>query len=698
MEDVLVALRRIPFGRILLAFATGILLQYHCGFSAMLLVILAIILTGFLAGYLFLPVSRRFAVRWVQGILIITLLVVAGCAGVQLHQVQQQRQWYGHSGNGSRSLVVTVEEQPVEKTASWKAMVSVQAVGDSSGWKTAKGNLLIYFKKDTKTAAPAYGSQLVVYNKKLQPITGYGNPGAFDYAAYSARQQLFHQVYLLPGDYVVLNATHGSWLTRQLNQCRHFLLTTIHRYLPDKQAAGLAAALLMGYRADIDRELLNAYVQTGIVHIIAISGMHLAMIYGLLYLLLSKLGNGRYGRVLRAVIILGVLWLFTLLAGGAPSILRSAVMFSLIITGETFYKRHNACNNLAASAFLLLVINPFYLWDIGFQLSYAAVFGVVLFYKHIYGIVTWQNRLLNHLWQLMAVTLAAQVFTLPVLLFHFHQFPVFFLLANLVAVPLSGLILYLGMLVLVFCWWPFVAALAGRCAVGLITIMNAFVKHIQQLPAALIQEVSFNVWQAILLSGCICCCGWAWWQKRREAWFMAGMLLVALLATGHVLQWQHQQQKKLIVYNIPSTTAIEFIHGITGYFAGDTAVLRNTAQYAQHIQPAHTLWQVRHCNRVAGVNGFCVFSYAHKKIAFVNQLPAQLVADTSGAITGVDILILAKEAGQLAGPLAQLFQCRQVVFDSSNPVWKIEKWKKACDSLHLRFHSVPRDGAFVMEL
>lgn len=695
MEDVLVALRKIPFGRILLAFISGIVFQYYLQLPVAVSAVAIVVLIALLVAYPLLTVQYRFTTRWLQGAVILSAIAVTGSIVVWLHQARHQPAWYGHAHDKRRLLLVTIEEPPVEKPASWKTLVTVQAIADGSQWKLATGRLLVYFRKDTAGLPPAYGTQLVI-NKELQPVTGYGNPGGFDYAGYCAWQQVYHQVYLLPQDYAIVAVDKGSAAARQLYHIRDAVLNLIHCYLPDKQVAGVAAALLMGYRGELDKELLSAYAQTGVVHIIAISGMHLAMIYGILYVLLGKLGKGKYMPLLRSVIILLVLWFFTLLAGGVPSILRSAVMFSFIVAGEAFYKKHNACNNLAASAFLLLAFNPFYLWDIGFQLSYAAVTSVVLFYKPVYHSVVWQNRLLDYLWQLLSVTLAAQVLTLPLVLYHFHQFPAFFLLSNLVAVPLSGVILYGGIVMIAFAWWPWLAAITGWCVSFLIVLMNTFVKHMKQLPAALIEAITFNGWQVLLLFLVILCCGYGWWQKQRGAWFLAVSLLVALVGTHYMGLWKSRQQKRIIVYNIPAASVIEVIYGTNGYFAGDTAALQNQAIFAQHIQPAHTLWQVQQSGRVEGAEQAGVFAYAGKKIAFINGSAS--VPGNANEITAVDILILGKEAGERAGQLAALFRCKQLVFDSSNPVWKIEKWKKACDSLHLRFHSVPRDGAFVMEL
>jgi len=170
--------------------------------------------------------------------------------------------------------------------------------------------------------------------------------------------------------------------------------------------------------------------------------MHLGLIYVMLIWIFSRIPYLKRSSILRIIFVLSCLWLFALLTGGSASILRSAVMFSCIIIGENFSRRASIYNSLAASAFILLCYNPFYLWDVGFQLSYLAILGIVILQKPIYNLFFIKNKSLNKLWKLTAISLAAQTFTFPICLYYFHQFPTIFLFTNLITVPLSTVILF----------------------------------------------------------------------------------------------------------------------------------------------------------------------------------------------------------------------------------------------------------------
>ena len=197
----------------------------------------------------------------------------------------------------------------------------------------------------------------------------------------------------------------------------------------------MGAALLTGYREALDEEISLAYAATGTAHIIAISGLHLGLIQKALMLLFAPLLRFKSGLILRGLTVIVLLWVFALLTGAGASVLRAAIMFTLLTVGEMMEERISSLNLLAIAAFMLLSWDTDLLWDVGFQLSFAAVFSIIFLYKPIYGWIPVKSFAGKFVWSITAVTLAAQVFTLPLVLYYFNQFPVYFLLANLVAVP-----------------------------------------------------------------------------------------------------------------------------------------------------------------------------------------------------------------------------------------------------------------------
>ncbi len=296
--------------------------------------------------------------------------------------------------------------------------------------------------------------------------------------------------FLQDKDWRVLNKNPKNGFWQLIFSAREYVLDVLQKSISTgKDELGIAEALLIGYTNDLDKDLVQAYSNTGVVHIIAISGMHLALIYVLLVWVFGKIPLINKSKLLQLVLILSCLWLFSILTGASPSVLRAAVMFSFIAVGKTYFKQASIYNSLAASAFVLLCYNPYYLWAVGFQLSYLAVLGIVIFQKPIYNCFYIKNKWVDKTWQLITVSTAAQLLTFPVCIYYFHQFPNLFLISNLIAVPLSAIILYTEIALITFSWIPFAGTWLGKLVTGLVWVMNKII--------CWINDLSFAVWDKI---------------------------------------------------------------------------------------------------------------------------------------------------------------------------------------------------------
>ena len=238
---------------------------------------------------------------------------------------------------------------------------------------------------------------------------------------------LFRSVYLEQKNILLRKDEPVSRLNKLLEEGQYFFRSRLKKFIPGRKEYGLAEALLIGYRGDLDKDLSNAYANTGTVHIIAISGMHLALIYGLLMWLFKPVAEKGKLIWLKSILLLLTLWSFSFLCGAQPSILRATISISFILLARILHRRSSTLNALAGSAFLLLCYDPYYLLDPGFQLSFAALTSILIFNQPIRNLFETKNKLIGYVYDLVAVTLAAQILTLPVSIYHFHQFPVYFL-------------------------------------------------------------------------------------------------------------------------------------------------------------------------------------------------------------------------------------------------------------------------------
>ncbi|HRO48499.1 ComEC/Rec2 family competence protein, partial [Agriterribacter sp.] len=678
--------KQAPFIRLLIPLVLGIMLQWYLPLSVKGTCIIACIalvlflLAQCLHGYLL------FLHKWIYGFALMMMILLFGITITHFKNITHLQSWFGHLYNDSTVVVAVLSEPLIEKNKSYKANAMVHALIRNDSVIQTKGSIIIYFKKDSSLLSQLDHGSTIVFKKRLQAIQNSGNPGAFDYKRYCLFQGITHQVYLAENEFSVNPAQTRSAYTRWLQQSRKGLLAILKKYIPGKREAGVAEALLIGYRDDLERDLVQAYANTGVIHVIAISGMHLAMIYGLLIVLLKPLQRNAKTKWVSGLIILSVLWLFTLLSGAGPSILRSAVMFSFIIAGESMRRKISVYHTLSASAFFLLCRNPFFLWDVGFQLSYAAVLSIVIFLRPVTNWLYCKHNLINHVWKLIAVTLAAQILTTPLSIYHFHQVPNLFLVSNLVIVPLSGFILYGEILLCLLSLFPAAALLAGKILSAMLRLMNNFIAFINDVPFAVSDNISISILQAGLLYAFIIAFA-VWLMKQKKQ--MLPYALVALLAFAlcRVIDIGiKQKQSKIIVYNIPRFTAVDFISGSSYHFTGDEALATDPFLYNFHLRPSRLMYRAKPAVSLSSFRPASPFFYFKKRrILLLDSLP---ILSPPVEPVDVDIIILSKNANVGIGRLQRLFRCRQYVFDASSPAWKIREWKNDCDSLHLRRHSV----------
>lgn len=684
-----------PFLRFLLPFNSGILIQYYL--QCKIVHVLAVSLFVFLS-YTFLnksAIHTKYKFRLLQGFLLNACMITLGMILTWHKDIRHDRNWFGHQMDSASMLMVRLEEPLLQKNKSFKATASVIGLVEAPE-KTAPsvtGKVLLYFSPDTSLNAIDYGSALLIRNN-LQTIKSAGNPGGFNYQQYASFQQLFHQVFLKPTDFVVLRNSKKQDFKAWIFGSQQKITTTLRKYIGnDKNVLGIAEALLIGYKEDLDKDLVQAYSNTGVVHIIAISGLHIGLIYAGLRWLFHLLPVLRKRKLMNAIITLTCLWIFALITGASASVLRSAVMFSFIIGGECLSRKSGIYNSLALSAFVLLCYDPFFLWDVGFQLSYLAVLGIVLMQQKIRGLFFIQNVYLRKVWEMMAVTLAAQLTAFPICLYYFHQFPNLFFISNLVAVPLSTLILFAEILLLFFSWIPVIAVYIGKLVCALIWVMNWFITSINEWPYAVADYLFASYTSTIFMYAAISFMIGMVLNKSRKALyaflFFCGMYAIVFAATG----FQSRTQKRMIVYNIPRRQAVDFIAGRDYLFCGDSSLQSTGLLKNFHLRPSRILYRLgEQPLQFYETDQYLLLKNFYGKNILLLKGKASLITDTGIAI---DVMVVSKNNEKDIYKILNRFKPAQVVLDASNSLWKIAKWKTACETLNLPCFSVPDEGAFV---
>ena len=521
-----------PFFRILMPFTGGLLCETH--FPVPISYIIAEFLLSILVILIYNSISfpRLLRIEWVSGFAIQFIFFALAAILLHIHRDILVEPGAGYSKNHPDILLLQLLSDPVPKKNSIKCVARVSWLIKGQTCLQENEKVIVYINK--LDPGQLSGGSVIIIRKALQPIE---NPGAsdFDYKKYCRLRHIYAEVFLKENEYSVVNQKKENSIFTILAALRKKIRIIIKNWIPLKSENSLLEALLVGFTDDLDPGILKSYADSGVIHIIAISGLHLALICHILQLALKKTRQNKAGRWAKLICIITILWGYSLLSGASPSVIRSAMMFSLVLFGRNIFRESVLYNSLAASAFLLLCFDPNWIWDTGFQLSYAAVLSLRLFSKPVRELIPLQNKILSGIWDAASVSIAAQVLITPVSIFYFHRFPSYFLIANLVAVPLSSGILVGGIFLTSCSWIQPVGKWTGWLLGSGIGFLNGFIHRISQLPGAVISPLTLSMPQ-LILSYFIIFCFYHFLRGKGKSWLFTGLGAICLFQLSYFLK------------------------------------------------------------------------------------------------------------------------------------------------------------------
>ena len=365
-------------------------------------------------------------------------------------------------------------------------------------------------------------------------------------------------------------------------------------------------------------------------------------------------------------------------------------MFTCVIIGKALHRKATVYNSLAASAFLMLFYNPYFLWDVGFQLSYLAIIGIVWLQKPIQRLYFFKNKISRKIWEMTSITIAVQIITFPICIYYFHQFPNYFLIANLICVPLSTIILFAEILLMIISPFKILANTVGACCFILIKQMNQFVLFVNELPFSTIKNIGVGIFSTILLYIFIVVCINAIINKNKKGILFSLFISAFLIVFNSYGKIIDQQQQKIIFYNTPHKMAIDFIFSNNYVFVGDNNTNENKSlqQSRQYFHAYRPIFLQNNC-----INQIIKFN--NKKIMIIDST---FRIEQLTQCKSVDMLVISNFKNKELKEMLRLIHTQLIIFDAANSLWKIAKWKKECSALHLQCFSIPDDGAITYDL
>ncbi|GAB4159963.1 MAG: ComEC/Rec2 family competence protein [Winogradskyella sp.] len=604
--------------------------------------------------------------------------------GINTYNLQNEQLQPQHYTNlelkGVIDIVFKVKERLKPDLYNDKYIVSLI----SANQKEAKGKLLLNVKRDsTFNVLPV---DCIIYTKSdLNDIQKPLNPHQFDYSNYLKLKQVYNQTYLRPNDILILSEQPTS-IYGLADRLRTTINTRLIKAGFEDDVLSIINALLLGQRQTIDKSIYNNYVNSGTIHILAVSGLHVGILLLILNSIFKPLLLLKYGRILRPLIIVLLLWLFAIVAGLSPSVTRAVTMFSIISIAMHLKRPTNIYNTLVISAFLILLVKPTFLFEVGFQMSYLAVLGIVSIQPILYKL--WQPRywIVDKPWQIFTVTLAAQFGVVPISLFYFHQFPGLFFVSNLVVIPFLGLILGLGLLVIVMALIGFLPKTVVEIYSLIIESLNGFIAWVAQFEEFLFRDIPFTLVQVL--------CAYAFiisavqvYKFKTFKWVSLCFICIICLQTTYVYYNFKDKDDAFIVFNksrfsmlgFRTYNKLEIHHNIDSEKLIDDPIIKNY-KVGEQIDFV-TLDSLQH-----------VYQFRNNTILVMNSL---------GLYKGLSFhpnLILLRNSPRInLNRVIDSLKPQQIVADASNYKSYVERWKATCRAKKIPFHYTNEKGAFIIK-
>ncbi len=488
----------LPFSKLILYLILGILLQYFLGYSLSVLLCLTalgvIISLIFYYRYHFFNRSTR-----VTGFQLGLLLAFLGAGGLSLLKQSSNTASFNYSGSEIKAIATVIDVERSEERIVYHLDISeaylsgasindgFRVVGDASQFQ------------DT-----VYPGDQIFVSGKLSNFFENLNPGAFNYKAYMNDNGYAYKLWI--SNMNILSRPRLS-LKRIAFQARSSLSSVLIQYL-QKRELGVTEALVLGQKRHLDQETKQAFAGVGAMHILAVSGLHVGLVFLLFNALLRPIKRLRKGDLIHTILLIVIILAYAGLTGFSPSVTRASLMFVLLSIGASFKRKANTYNIIFASAFLMLLYDSRLLFDIGFQLSYCAVLGIVYLYPRFFKLFHPNNWLGLKIWSLLCVSFAAQIATFPLSLYYFHQFPTYFLITNILVIPYAFVLLFGGFSLFavhfsISNYLPEISKTFGWCYQQLAWLLNESIQYLFALPNSTITNIEINLFEAVLIYGLI---------------------------------------------------------------------------------------------------------------------------------------------------------------------------------------------------
>lgn len=692
-----------PFLRMLIPVILGIFLYNAVGLRSIWSIVPIFFL---LPTYIYFLISRLdFQYQWIYGFLL-QLMVL--CLGYTVASIEDSLKNHDHYSNfiqddpiDGYGLIVDLKE----RANRYEAVVCVHQIHrDALIPVSGKLNLYVPYEDSLSLSI----GQHISFNAQIEPHPEPRNPFVFDYGNYLSRKRIHFQSSGVTAINVISECQSPKyWLIRH----RASILKSFHRHIDSHTNYSIAASIILGYRDNVDYETKRAFAETGSIHILAVSGMHVGIIFAIAGLLIQRLNNRRkWYKYLRMALYLIVIWGFVLLAGIPASAFRAAWLFTFILFAELVQGSHNLFHRLAIAAFVMLIIDPNYLFDVGFQLSFTAVLGIAAFLPLWNKVYDSEGKgFFSKIWDGVGLSIGATLGTLPLTIYYFNYFPISGLFSSIVVVFFAGIILYVGVafllsywLSLLFPWMDNILSLIGKVLDLVISLLVNVVEFFHALPFGLIENIFLSaigvaclylivVSLRMLLSG------------SRKKVFLYGLIIPLMIfsLSSFVFDYKNAKTKQIAFYHDYKNNAIELFNGKSSVLIADeplddrkAAFLNKGLQIQNQVESTTYIYTKAAYKNVDILYNDGRLKYGDTKV---------LIVDDKFDLTGIekvrwDYVLLIDNVEISIVDIQNKIEFEHIIIGSSNWQSRVDQWIKKCEDLDLKYYNIKNKKALVIDV
>jgi competence protein ComEC len=505
------------------------------------------------------------------------------------------------------------------------------------------------------------------------------NPNQFDYGRYLENQHIYGQIY---SDYTTLKTSTlpEKSVSYYASKLRNRIIHNLEKNNFSKTELHVVVALILGQQQDISPDVIRDYQYAGAIHILSVSGLHVGLILVFVTFLLRPIPNTKKNALLKLSLVLLSLWGFGILAGLAPSVVRSVTMFSFVAVGMFLRRSVNIYHTLLVSAMLILLVRPSFLFDVGFQLSYIALFFIVWLQPLLTSIWTPKNKIVNYFWEIITVSFAAQLGTFPLSIYYFHQFPGLFFITNLIVIPMLSLILATGVVVMFFAafdwvWMPMLQFLEWS-----IYWLNTIISWVASFENFILKDISFS-WSLMIASYLLLfsCIIWLKQPNFKKLLYTFTAIIVVQL-TVFQNKYESQKQQEFIVFHQEKKTLLTERNGTK------LTVYTNEKTIDIPVLKSYVVANSCHISSMKSLSN--LYYFKNTKMLLLDSLGGYTTNDKP------DILLLTHSPKINLDRLFIQWKPKQVVVDGSNFKSYVTRWKTTCDKEKIPFHDTSEKGFY----